>query len=96
MQRSKSVQRSGFTLIEMLVVVSLISILISLLLPALGKTRRKVEAGTCKSNLKNIYGATVAFATERGRRMPSARGWVGDRAGQGWWWFEIEIGRAHV
>ena len=46
--------RSGFTLVELLVVILIISILIALLLPALAAARQDADAVICQSNLRQI------------------------------------------
>src|SRR5262245_35668034 len=64
----------GFTLTELMVVVGLIAVLISLLLPALGKAKAAANATACLANLKQLGTAWTIYVTENRGRLPDDGG----------------------
>ena len=64
-----------FTLLELLIVVAIIAILLSLLLPSLGKARLKAKRAVCLSNLKQLSIAQTSYSTvSNGNLAVSSRG----------------------
>lgn len=60
------VARRGFTLVELLVVVSIIALLISILLPSLNSARQIAKSTVCLSNLKRIGVQGWVYIVEEG------------------------------
>jgi prepilin-type N-terminal cleavage/methylation domain-containing protein len=65
----------GFTLVELLVVISIIGILMSLLLPAVQGAREAGRRNTCSNNLKQIGLAALAHEAQMGYLPTGGWGW---------------------
>ncbi|HEY5425936.1 MAG TPA: prepilin-type N-terminal cleavage/methylation domain-containing protein [Candidatus Tumulicola sp.] len=59
--------QKGFTLIEMMIVVSIIAILVSILVPNFVRARAQAQTSACESNLKEIATAIELFQTDNDR-----------------------------
>jgi prepilin-type N-terminal cleavage/methylation domain-containing protein len=54
----------GFTIVELLVVISIIALLVGILLPAIGKARDSARLRQSSSNLRQLAGAHHIYASE--------------------------------
>lgn len=60
----KTTSRTGFTIIELLVVVSIIALLVGILLPAIGSARDQARVSISATNLRNLATAHGSYAAE--------------------------------
>ena len=70
----KKLNRKGFTLIELMIVIAIIAILAAILVPNFVKARAQGQLTACKSNLKNIGTACEMYASDHNGRYVNATG----------------------
>jgi len=66
---SRKLRSNGFTLIELLVVIAVIALLIGMLLPALGKSRKTARTILCQNNMRQTGAAMVGYSTDNKNRL---------------------------
>ena len=84
---------TGFTLVELLVVIGIIAVLISLLLPSLNKAKEAANRAKCLANLRQLGHAMRFYASNNNDQVPLCSYqnfgghtfyvWLNDRA-HGW------------
>lgn len=87
--RAQSIRRRGFTLVELLVVIGIIAVLISILLPTLGRARKQANVLKCQSNMRQICTAVLQYVNANKGRLPPSSVRVLTNCQTfptGWWW----------
>ena len=64
--------RMGFTLVELLIVISVMAVLIGMLLPAINAVRESARTTKCLNNLRQITLATFAYTNDNDNHLPMA------------------------
>lgn len=68
-------RKRGFTLLELLVVIAVISILAALLLPTLGRAKESGRSTACLSNLHQIGIALQLYVSDSQNKLPTMFDW---------------------
>lgn len=88
-------QQKAFTLVELLVVISIIALLVSILLPALNKAREQAKLVICATNERQIGLALHNFSGDNEDRLVPGNFWNGVTIYNSWgpnWKGPIQLG----
>ena len=79
-----SLRRGGFTLVELLVVVAIIALLVSILLPTLGRAKEQARIVSCMSNLRSLGLSFAFYSNENNDWYPAGAGYGGSQYSYTW------------
>ena len=70
LRSDSSPARAGFTIVELLVAITIIALLMSLLVPALGNARDQTRLTLCRTRLRNVGIAALLYANANKSFLP--------------------------
>ena len=85
-------QETGFTIIELMVTISILVILVSILLPSLTKSRESTRRIKCTAQLRTLQQVTVDYSMHHKGNLPdlhNASGEWADNASTSPYWYSV-------
>lgn len=70
-------RRRAFTLVELLVVMAIMSILLAMIMPAVGAARAEAQSTSCRNRLRQIGIATTLYMVNHSEYLPGVADYTG-------------------
>lgn len=67
-----NMNKKGFSLVELMIVIAVISILVTLMIPKFTRSKAKTQLTACKSKLRQVGAALEMHANDNKRLYPPA------------------------
>jgi len=88
MKLSGAIDRSAFTLTDLLAMVAGVSLVGAILLSVLVSSKAKTRLATCTANLVKVNQAVLQFAAANHERLPAL---AADDQRNLWWWYKEQV-----
>ncbi len=82
--RNRCAPLAAFTLVELLIVTSIVVILIGVLIPTLNRSIRAAKSTVCMANLKDLYRSMDMYRTDNRGWLPAVEGDAASRSTAAW------------
>jgi len=79
--------RRAVTLVELLIVLTILALLAGLLVPIIGWVRTRALQTACSNNLAQLGAATRVYAEQEGGRLPASQNWGATKPERSSAWF---------
>jgi len=86
--------RGGFTLFELLVVISILAVLLAISIPVSMRVRDAAHTATCASNLRQLGAALIMYASDNGQKLPPLQPEVSRETGRRGDIWTVQLARA--
>jgi len=87
-EAGRRIERAGFALVELLVVIAMISVLAAMLMPVLNKAMSTAHQVVCANQLKQLSNNVMLYSNNNNDYLPGNTQWNGTNS---FWWDKLRV-----